>query len=99
VLDESTRKCHAIRVRRRLDSVAVIETLAELFRQHGAPAYVRSDDGGEFIAARLMTWLERQGTATAHLAPGHPWENGYVLSFNGTFRDECLTEELFWHGM
>jgi putative transposase len=97
VLDEYTRECHAIRVGRRLDSVAVIETLAALFRQHGAPAYVRSDNGGEFIAARLMTWLERQGTATAHIEPGHPWENGYVESFHGKFRDECLNEEIFWH--
>ena len=44
-----------------------------------------------------MTWLERQGTATAPIEPGHPWENGYGESFNGKFRDECLNEAIFWH--
>jgi transposase InsO family protein len=97
VLDEYTRECHAIRVDRRLDSSAVMDTLDELFRRHGAPAYVRSDNGGEFIAARLQTWLARQSTATLHSAPGHPWENGYAESFNGKFRAECLNEEVFWH--
>ena len=97
VLDEYTRECHAIRVDRRLDSSAVMDTLDALFRRHGAPAYVRSDNGGEFIAARLQTWLARQSTATIHIAPGHPWENGYAESFNGKLRDECLNEEVFWH--
>jgi transposase InsO family protein len=97
VLDEYTRECHAIRVRPRVDSLAVIGTLAELFGRQGAPAYLRSDNGGEFIAARLEAWLERQGTATVHIAPGHPWENGYAESFNGKLRDECLNEEVFWH--
>jgi transposase InsO family protein len=97
VLDEYTRECHAIRVGRRLDSAAVLDTLADLFGRHGAPAYLRSDNGGEFIAARLEAWLARQGTATAHITPGHPWENGYAESFNGKFRDECLNEEVFWH--
>jgi putative transposase len=75
----------------------VIETLAALFRQQGASAYARSDKGGEFIAARLMSWLERQGTATAPIAPGPPWQNGDVESCNGKVRDECLNEEIFWH--
>lgn len=97
VLDEHTRECHAIRVGCRLDSVAVIATLRELFGRHGAPAYLRSDNGGEFLAARLRAWLERRGTATVHIEPGHPWENGYAESFNGKFRDECLNEEVFWH--
>jgi putative transposase len=97
VLDEYTRECHVIRVARRLDSRAVLDTLAALFAEHGAPAYLRSDNGGEFIAAHLATWLARQGSSTVHIAPGHPWENGYVESFNGKLRDECLNEEVFWH--
>jgi hypothetical protein len=56
----------------------VIDTLRALFGRHGAPGYRRSDNGGEFIAARLVAWLERQGTATVHIEPGHPWENGYA---------------------
>jgi transposase InsO family protein len=97
VLDEYTRECHAIRVGRRLDSGAVVDTLAGLFRWQGVPAYLRSDNGGEFIAARLAIWLARQGTRTLHIEPGHPWENGYAESFNGKFRDECLNAEVFWH--
>ena len=76
VLDEYTRECHQIRVGQRLDSVAVCETLAELFAQHGPPACLRSDNGGEFIAAQLEAWLVSMGTKTAYIEPGHPWENG-----------------------
>lgn len=76
VLDEYTRECQAIHVGRRRDSVAVIDTLAELFGRHGPPTYLRSDNGGAFIAARLQAGLACQGTATIHIAPGHPWENG-----------------------
>ncbi len=97
VVDEDTRECHAIRVEGRLDSVAVIDTLAALVAEHGAPAYVRSDNGGEFIAERVKDWLARQGSTTVHIEPGHPWENGYIESFNGKLRDECLNEEVFWH--
>ncbi len=96
VLDEYTRECHAIRVGRRLGSEAVIGALDGLFRRHGAPEYLRSDNGGEFIAARLKEWLARQGTQTVYVEPGCPWENGYAESFIGKFRDECLNEEVFW---
>ena len=96
VLDEYTRECHRIRVGQRLDSDAVIDTLAALFEEHGPPQYLRSDTGGEFIAAQLQAWLGECGIATAYIAPGHPWENGYAESFNGKLRDECLNEEVFW---
>ncbi len=96
VLDEYTRECHRIRVGRSLDSDAVIDTLAAAFEEHGPPAYLRSDNGSEFIAARLQAWLGACGTATVYIAPGHPWENGVAESFNGKLRDECLNEEVFW---
>jgi transposase InsO family protein len=96
VLDEYTRECHRIRVGRRLDSRAVTKTLAGVFGRHGAPEYLRSDNGGEFIAARVKAWLTTRGTQTVYIAPGHPWENGYAESFIGKFRDECLNEEVFW---
>jgi putative transposase len=86
-----------IRVARRLDSWAVLESLAALFVAQGAPAYLRSDNGGEIIAAHLATRLARQGSNTVHIAPGHPWENGFTERFNGKLRDECLNEEAFWH--
>ncbi len=96
VLDEYTRECHAIRVGRGLGSEEVITTLDNLFRQHGAPEYLRSDNGGEFMAARLREWLASRGTQTVYIAPGHPWQNGYAEGFIGKFRDECLNEEVFW---
>ncbi len=96
VLDEYTRECHRIRVGRSLGSEAVIDTLAALFEEHGAPAHLRSDNGGEFIAAKLQAWLGECGIATIYIAPGHPWENGHAESFIGKLRDECLNEEVFW---
>jgi transposase InsO family protein len=93
---ECTCMSHAIRVGRRLGSSAVMDTLDTLFRWHGAPAYVRSDNGGEFIAAELKAWLAQRGTETVYIEPGHPWENGVAESFNGKFRDECLNREVFW---
>ena len=97
VLDECTRECHRIAVGTSLDSVAVIETLQELFVVHGAPEFLRSDNGGEFIAERVKQWLKPRRTQTLYIEPGHPWENPYVESFNGKFRDECLNQEIFWN--
>jgi putative transposase len=95
LLDEYTRECHQIRVGRRLDAAAVLETLAEAFAAHGAPAHLRSDNGGEFVAGRVQAWLRQWGTRTLFIAPGHPWENGYAESFIGKLRDECLNVEVF----
>jgi transposase InsO family protein len=97
VLDEYTRECHTIKVGLKLDSKDVKDLLAELCAAHGAPEYRRSDNGGEFIAAELHKWLEQRGTKTVQMAPGHPWENGYVESCNGRFRDECLNQEVLWN--
>jgi len=97
VLDEYTRECHQIRVGLSLTYHQVIETLGELVAAHGAPGYIRSDNGGEFIAEHLRSWLAEAGLATIHITPGHPWENGYIESFNGKLRDECLNEEIFWN--
>lgn len=96
VVDEYSRECLGIKVGRRLDSVAVIATLEALFGRYGAPEYLRSDNGGEFIAGRLKEWLERRRVKTVYIEPGHPWQNGYAESFIGKFRDECLNEEVFW---
>jgi transposase InsO family protein len=97
VRDEYTRECHTIKVGRKLDSKAVKAVLAELFAAHGAPEYLRRDNGGEFIAAELHKGLEQMGTKTLQIAPGQPWENGYAASCNGRFRDECLKGEVFWN--
>lgn len=97
VLDEYTRESLAIRVERHLGAGKVIETLEWLLMQRGAPEYLRSDNGPEFIAQALHAWLAAAAkeTRTVYIEPGHPWENGYVESFIGKLRDECPNEEVF----
>jgi putative transposase len=96
LLDEHTREGHRIRVGRRLDAAAVVATLAEAVAAPGAPAYPRSDHGGEVLAGRVPAGLREQGPQTVFIAPGCPWENGDAESFLGKLRDECLNAEVFW---
>lgn len=95
VLDEYSRECLAIEVERSLQSIDVLECIADLFIERGLPDYIRSDNGPEFAAKQIRTWLERLGVGTLFIEPGSPWENGYVESFNGKLRDECLNREVF----
>lgn len=96
IIDEYTRECLAIKVKRRLNSVDVLETLADLFLSRGVPKFIRSDNGPEFIAKVLRAWLGRLNVNTLFIEPGSPWENGYVESFNGKLRDEFLNGEIFY---
>ncbi len=75
---------------RRIGLIQVIEQLVHAMILHGIPQYIRSDNGPEFIAKELRSWLQGVGVKTAYIEPGSPWENGYCESFNGTFRDELL---------
>jgi putative transposase len=96
LVDEFSRQCLAIKVGRRLNSMDVIETLADAMLVHGIPAHVRSDNGAEMTANIVRDWLGRLGAKTLFIAPGSPWENGYCESFNGKLRDELLNGELFY---
>ena len=96
IIDEHTRECLAIRVKRRLNSKDVLDTLGELFVKHGQPAHIRSDNGPEFIAIALREWLGNLGVQTLYIEPGSPWENGYCESFNSKLRDELLAREIFY---
>ena len=96
LVDEFSRQCLAIKVGRRLNSMDVIETLADAMLAHGIPAHVRSDNGAEMTANIVRDWLGRLGAKTLFIAPGSPWENGYCESFNGKLRDELLNGELFY---
>jgi putative transposase len=74
----------------------VIGTLARLFGQRGAPAFIRSDNNGpEFVARALKRWLEVSNVGTLYIEPGSPWENAYAESFIGRFGDELLKREAF----
>lgn len=96
VIDEYSRECLAIRVERKLNSKLVLETLADLFIEHGPPEHIRSDNGPEFIATALREWLGRLDVKTLYIAPGSPWENGYCESFNSKLRDEFLDREVLY---
>ena len=95
IIDEYTRECVAIEVKRKLTSQDVIDVLFELFIFRGIPEHIRSDNGPEFTAKAVRNWLERMGVKTLFIEPGSPWENGYVESFNGKLRDELLNLEIF----
>ena len=71
-------------------------SLDELMTERGKPRYTRSDNGPEFISKILTKWLRSKGVTPLFIKPGSPWENGYVESFNGRLRDECLNEETSW---
>jgi putative transposase len=72
----------------------VLAVLEEAIAQHGAPAYIRSDNGPEFIANVIKEWLKDNGIGSLYIDPGCPWQNGYGESFNGRFRADCLNREL-----
>jgi putative transposase len=95
VVDEWTRESLAIEVGGSIRSSRVIEVLARLVSIHGAPRYLRSDNGPEFVATAILRWLLDEGIETAHIAPGKPWQNGLNESFNDKFRNECLSLEWF----
>ena len=72
-----------------------IDVLADPFIARGTPGFVRSDNGGEFVATAVKGWIGGVGAKTAYIEPGSPWESGYVESFNGKLRDELLNAEVF----
>lgn len=95
IIDEYTRECLAILIDRRITSQDVIDKLFQLFVFRGVPEHIRSDNGPEFTARVIRTWLNRLGVSTLFIERGSPWENGYIESFNGKLRDELLNREIF----
>jgi len=97
IIDEWTRECLAIDVAGGIRSTRVIEVLTQLVSVHGAPQYIRSDNGPEFVAGAILRWLDAAQIETALIDPGTPWQNGADESFNGKFRDEHLSVQWFRH--
>ncbi len=95
VTDEFTRESVAIEVATTIRARGGVQVLERLIAQHGAPAYLRSDNGPEFVAHAVQRWLQAQQVQTAYIEPGSPWQNAYAESFNGRLRDECLNVEWF----
>jgi putative transposase len=95
ILDEFTREWLSVTVGVSLTSQAVIAALKPLFAVRGVPSFVRSDNGPEFIATEVKTWLQESGTVPHYIDPGCPWQNGFQESFHGKLRDELLDREVF----
>ncbi len=95
IIDEYTRECLMLLTQRRITSEDVIEQLFYLFIFRGTPGYIRSDNGPEFTAKAVCSWLKDLEVTTLFIEPGSPWENGYIESFNGKLRDELLDWEIF----
>ena len=96
IIDEFTHECLAIRIDRRLKSSDVIDVLSDLFILRGVPGHIRSDNGPEFVAKAVQDWITAVGAKTAYIAPGSPWENGFIESFKARLRDELLDGEIFY---
>jgi transposase InsO family protein len=95
IIDEYTRECLAIDIGRRLTKENVLDRMTSLFACRGVPEHIRSDNGSEFTAKAVRSWLKRLGVKTLYIEPGSPWENGYIESFNGKLSDELLDREIF----
>ena len=95
VIDEYTREALAIDVAGSIRSTRVIEVLSRLVTVHGAPRYLRSDNGPEFVSRAIPKWLTEANIDTAFIDPGKSWLKGMSQSFNGKFRDECLNMQWF----
>ena len=94
ILDEYSRECLALHVARKLTATDLIAVMEQLVTRRGAPAHIRSDNGSEFVARTLQSWLAQRQVKTLYIEPGSPWQNGHVESFHGSLRDECLDREL-----
>ncbi len=95
IVDEYSRECLALEMERSITAEGVVETLDRLFSERGEPAYIRSDNGPEFIAEAIKRWLESSGVKTLYIEPGAPWENAYSETFISRMRDELLDREVF----
>ena len=94
--DEYTRQCLIIHPARSITSDQVLDILEYLAEAWGAPAFIRSDNGSEFIAQIIQDWCHTAGVQTLCMEPGSPWQNGFIESFHSRFRDECLNQEIFF---
>lgn len=74
----------------------MLERLEWLMATRGVPKHIRSDNGAEFTAKAVRSWLSKVGVKTLYIEPGSPWENGHIESFNGKLRDELLSGEIFY---
>lgn len=97
VIEEYTRVCLAVEVNTGFNHLQVIRVMEDLIRLFGAPKFLRTDNGSEFIAKTLVRWLKDQDVQSRFIDPGSPWQNGRNERVNGTLRNEFLNQEVFHH--
>jgi putative transposase len=95
ILDEYTRECLELGMGRSIRGGEVLDALGRLMSERGAPGHIRSDNGPEFIATQVTTWLADLGVQTLYIEPGAPWQNGFAEAFNSRLRDEFLEMNYF----
>jgi len=96
VVDQYTRECLCAHADRSQTGEKVVEQMRRLVAVRGAPCSITCDNGGEFAGRAMETWAYQAGVKLDFIAPGKPVENGYIESFNGRLRDECLNGEVFF---
>jgi putative transposase len=94
LIDEYTKQALAIHAGYSIRAVDAITVLEAAVERYGAPHYLRSDNGPEFLAKAIQDWLEHTAIQTAYIRPGAPWEQAYIESFHDKLRDECLNREI-----
>src|SRR5882757_7179182 len=94
-LEQENARLKKLVAERDLEIEVMKEVLSRLVSERGTPLYLRSDNGPEFVSRALLKWIVDQGIETSLIDPGKPWQNGTTESFNGKFRDECLSLEWF----
>lgn len=95
IVDDHTRECLAIEVDTSLPGMRVVRVLERIVGERGRPRQIRTDNGPEFAGRTLDQWCFAHGVEQHFIQPGKPMQNGYIESFNGKFRDECLNESWF----
>ena len=90
LVDEYTRECLVLHAAESISGAEVRRIVARVIGRRGAPTKIRSDNGSEFVCEVLSGWLSRAGSESIPVAPGSPWQNGYIESFHGKLRDEFL---------
>lgn len=95
IADEYSRELLSLEVARSMTAEDVVRDLDRLVAQRGVPEFIRSDNGPEFVARAVQSWIKDRGFKTCFIKPGSPWQNAYIESFNSRFRDEFLNMEIF----
>ena len=95
VVDDFSRESLKIIVETSLNGRRVRDELEDLMRTRGVPERILSDNGTEFTSNTILQWCHEKNVRWDYIQPGKPYQNGYIESFNGKLRDECLNENWF----